>query len=134
MDGHLKLLIPVGTVIESAALIIFWRTEGFGKTDEGIALTEPLPLDAGLTSGRIERSFSVVAPQIPWTYFGRLIKNPLVRRGLCDTVARARGGSRSGVRAAPGSELCKQIGHTICFLSSALDPTGWTISLPAAKR
>lgn len=73
MDGHLKLLIPVGTVIESAALIIFWRTEGFGKTDEGMALTEPLPLDAGLTSGHIERSFSVVVPQIPWTYHGRPI-------------------------------------------------------------
>lgn len=74
VEGHVSLLAPVGTGIESADLVLFWRTEGRGTTDETIAVTEPLPLTGAPSGGQIEHSFSVAAPRIPWTYHGQLIK------------------------------------------------------------
>lgn len=74
LDGNVSILLPAGTSIASADIVVFWRTEGRGTTDEGIVLTEPLPLAGAPAGGQIEHFFSVQLPQIPWTYHGRLIK------------------------------------------------------------
>ena len=74
LEGNISLILPAGTGIASADLIVFWRTEGRGTTDEAIALSEALPWNGLPAGGQIEHSFSVRVPQIPWTYHGRLIK------------------------------------------------------------
>ena len=74
LEGHVSLIIPSGSEVESAVLPVFWRTEGRGTTDEGIAVTEALPLGGAPSGGQIEHSFSVNVPRIPGTYYGRLIK------------------------------------------------------------
>lgn len=58
-----------------AEVILFWRTSGKGTRDEGVAaIWRPLRAGERVDVGAIEPSFTFVAPPLPPSYAGRLLK------------------------------------------------------------
>ena len=73
--GTINITCPEGPQeVKSVDLVLFWRTEGIGTTDEGEAVRMPL-VDKEMELPRFfTRDFSMEAPAQPYTYQGTLIK------------------------------------------------------------
>ena len=75
VDGSITIHSPEGSWTASHAdVLLFWRTEGRGDTDEGIAAGINLAEQNAQMPASFTRDFSLTVPQLPWTYHGKLIK------------------------------------------------------------
>ena len=59
---------------DRAEVVLFWRTEGRGDEDHGVAEVLELAPPKQSAQPSIRRSFLFTAPVFPWTYHGRAIK------------------------------------------------------------
>jgi hypothetical protein len=57
-----------------AEALLFWRTEGRGDQDEGIAAAINLAEGIGEMPTSVTRDFSLPLPPLPWTYHGKALK------------------------------------------------------------
>jgi hypothetical protein len=75
VDGSVTIHNAEGSWTAShAELLLFWRTEGRGDTDEGVAAGVNLAEQSTQMPGSFTRDFSLTLPQLPWTYHGKLLK------------------------------------------------------------
>jgi hypothetical protein len=65
-------LTPDGTVdCRRAVVRLEWHTEGRGDRDQGCA--DEVELASGILPERLDQSFTLTVPQMPWSYDGKYI-------------------------------------------------------------
>jgi len=74
IEGLVEFDMPDTTAFKYAEVSLFWRTEGKGTTNQGLAGRVSLCQEGErLPYGRSERPWSLPLPPLPWTYRGRLL-------------------------------------------------------------
>jgi hypothetical protein len=74
VTGSVIVTCPEDWTVATAEVMLFWRTEGKGDQDTGVAGTLELA-KPGATAGRaLQGTFAFTLPQMPWTYHGRALK------------------------------------------------------------
>ena len=74
VSGSIMVTCVEDWIVASAEVMLFWRTEGRGDQDTGVAATMVLA-PPGATAGRaLQGAFSFILPDMPWTYHGTALK------------------------------------------------------------
>ncbi|MCB2155912.1 hypothetical protein KQI84_13600 [bacterium] len=74
ISGRVSVEAPSMWEADFLELIIFWRTEGRGTEDTASILHEKYHDGMQNVSPQFQQSFAVQLPDMPWTYYGDLIK------------------------------------------------------------
>lgn len=74
IEGTVSFFSAESWEVRNCDLVLFWTTEGRGTTDEEEAVAIELARPGKRVSSNETMRFSLVAPPMPWSYHGTLLK------------------------------------------------------------
>lgn len=73
LNGGFRVNTMIGVPVKRAEVSVLWYTMGKGDTDEGVIHCQSFAED-GMLDAQTAFPFSVVLPDAPWSYDGKIVK------------------------------------------------------------